>query len=146
VADLRRNAATALVQLGPDAAEAVPILAKYLPFAKDASTRRFVLEVLGAVGPGARTSVPQVIEQLADEELHGHAVETLARIGKGAVPELLRNLNDRNLKVRLGVIESLGAIGPEARAAVIPLSGGINRDRHPEIRRAIGDALRKIQR
>jgi HEAT repeat protein len=43
-----------------------------------------------------------------------------------AVPQLINNLGDRDLDVRMAVAESLGQIGPPARAAVPALTLAVN--------------------
>jgi len=90
------------------------------------------------------------------------AARDLASSGAAGVPALIRGISDRDRSVREAAVASLGAIGPAARAAVPYLQQALNAPktdsvimtaeemkemtREEDFRRAIKDALQKIQR
>ncbi len=91
----------------------------------DEGTRRRVLRVLAAIGPGAAVAVPRLIEIATREEpagdLQEQAVATLAAIGPGAaeaVPTLIRMAELDAANARGWCLEAFRAIGPAAAPAV----------------------------
>ncbi|MBN1672353.1 MAG: HEAT repeat domain-containing protein [Kiritimatiellae bacterium] len=101
-------------------------------------------EALGAIGPAAKQGVPALIRAFKDWEaeraekkrqplytvpgigvtsadppsLRKAAGEALKKIGKPAVPALVKELQDANIGVRLEVTRLLGEMGADAGAAV----------------------------
>lgn len=140
--DLRRNVIAALEGLGPNAKESIPEL-KALLRDRDKDIQGSALTALAAMGPEAKDAVKNITLLLEDKDLRGTASETLAKIGKPAVPELIKALTDAKPEVRLAAVETLGQIGPEAEAALPAL--GIRKGKDlPEIREAAYTAIKKI--
>src|SRR5262249_49934949 len=75
-------------------------------------------QVLGA--PVVSHPVSHWLSLLAREEepAQQEAVEALSRLGQAAVPELIKALKDDDWQVRNQAAVALGAIGPQAKAAV----------------------------
>jgi HEAT repeat protein len=122
--DARRAAAKALGEAGVDAKPAVPALVQALKDS-DLFVRRFSAQALGEVGPdAAKESIPALTALLKDNkekaEVHQAAVTALAKIRTTAVEPLLDVVKDRNKDVALRrkAVESLGAIGAEAKSAI----------------------------
>lgn len=136
---VRRQAALTLGRMGPLAREAIPSLVQQLDDAHDPTadpelgTKRWALAALGLFGREARAVAPRLIELLQDE--HSSLItrlgclEALSQIGSAApdgIAAIWREL-DRGLlpdaspddrQSALGAAEALGAIGPDAAAAV----------------------------
>lgn len=143
--DIRVGAIKALWQLGPAAKDGVPALAQLVED-KDQQTALAAIETLGQIGPRAETAVPNLILAFAGgDEMYEGTVEALVKIGKPAVPALVNALSDKQPIYRLGAAVTLGRIGPDAKAAVGPLSRQ-RKDPVPEVRQAVDKALRTIQR
>ena len=104
------------------------------------------MKALGKIGPDASNAAPGLIAALRDPALHDEAVNTLVKIGKGAVGDLVATLrNSKDTKVRTELVEILGQIGPDAKEAV-PVLTGIVRDDFPSVQKKAQEALLKIQR
>jgi HEAT repeat protein len=74
----------------------------------------------------------------------GLAVDTLARIGPEAVPQLIAALqNKEELFARCHAAEVLGLIGPRAKAAIPALQAALQ-DEYDSVRSTAATALRKI--
>jgi HEAT repeat protein len=139
----RDRAQTALVRIGEPA---VPALVEAL---RDPALALSVIPVLGALGPGARAAVPDLIGVLQDRQskadLRIRAARALGAIGPvpgseegpGKPPEepdpasaaLAGALADSNEQLREAVAEALGEIGPAAQDAVPDLLALRARDR-----------------
>jgi HEAT repeat protein len=139
----------ALAHMGRDVKQAVPAIGSCLSV-EDKETSLQALDVLAQLGSDAKDAVPDIIALFVDEDLkpgnrlRSQAVRTLGKIGKPAVPHLTKALNNQNRYMRVGVIEALGEIGPDAKEA----SRSIQRlasNSDPEIRRAAARAVAKIQ-
>jgi HEAT repeat protein len=92
---------------------------------KACTARRFIAEALIDLGPHSKSVVPALRLALWDEDLdiRQSAAEALLRIDRPAgvrlgVPALARLAADRDYEYRQFAIESLGEVGPEAKAAV----------------------------
>jgi HEAT repeat protein len=113
--DLRNHCLEALKNIGPDAAEAVPVLRKFVGH-PDAGFRSNVCIALGRVGPEA----------------------------KGVILDLLERLDlDTDGNVRLNAMDALGNIGPESAKAVRSIANFLNDGNGDTVRRA-AEALAKI--
>jgi len=126
--DIRQSAVVALGKIGPGAKDAVPALAGLLSEAIDTplaqALRMEVLSTLGAFGPQASAAVPSLIRSMHDnrwKEIHNKTAFTLAKIGRGAIHDLVKALSDDNRYVRLGVAIALGEIGRPARKSAARL-------------------------
>jgi HEAT repeat protein/beta-lactamase regulating signal transducer with metallopeptidase domain len=103
-----------LIQLGPDAAEAVPALIDYLKNPKSPS-RGNAANALGAIGPAAKEAVPLLIEAVQEDDraVSISAAWSLGKIGpaaKPAIPALLQALSDAEPIVRLQAAAALWRI------------------------------------
>ncbi len=112
--------AAALGKLGADAARAVPLLVEILADSQVFSSNKWdVIESLGAMGPAAKDSVPQLIKVFDDEDtdLHERAAVALGRIGpaaKAAVPRLLElSTSDPDEDIREAARAAVQRIAPE---------------------------------
>jgi hypothetical protein len=98
-----------LYAIGPDAAEAVPILTRVL---KDpnAELRGRAADALRDIGPAAADAVPALAEALKDATLRWRAAVALQRIGPAAVPALTEALKDQDALVRSLAADALKSI------------------------------------
>jgi HEAT repeat protein len=124
-ATVRRNAADALGQAGDKAA--VPALTKALGD-DDFFVRRFAAQALGKIGPDAKDAVPMLAKLVKDEhkEVAEAAADALGKIGgTGALKPLIEAVGDKggSAFARRRAIQSLAAMGPEAKSAVSALLG-----------------------
>ncbi|HKB00784.1 MAG TPA: HEAT repeat domain-containing protein, partial [Gemmataceae bacterium] len=125
-----------LHELGPRAAPAVPALAKIVVAEKYQShfinTNWYAVHALMRIGPAAKDAMPALIQCLGQDEAHPYWTTnnpqtrdnpfayTLARIGKPAIPELLKVVReDKDPKRRRAAVMSLAYMGPAA-AETIP--------------------------
>src|SRR5882724_11528716 len=92
-------------------------------------TRLQALTSLGELGPAAREAVPALLHMLKDRgnpQANPNTLSTiglisaqsLARIGKGAVPALVQALASDHPRVRAGAAHALGLMRPPIAAAV----------------------------
>ena len=140
----RKTIMVALERIGPGAAGAVPALCQILE-GTDLDARKQAATTLAAIGPAAKSAVPALVLTLGDKRCSELVSDALVRIGKPAVPALLRVLDDRSATVRLGVVVTLGKIGPDAKSAVTPLFGRYRIEQREEVRVALRTALKQIQ-
>jgi HEAT repeat protein len=140
-----QRAIDALRAIGPDAKAAAPALVAVLEKVKDleaadtlsvldptrseglatlienarSSVSNFsetALRAIGRLGVTAKPAVPALIERLSgDASLSSPVKEALIRLGPVAVPALIQALADRGQ--RLGALEVLSKIGPQAKEA-----------------------------
>jgi len=149
--ELRDTLIDALGQYGGRAAEAVPLLIKYVKLPA-ANTRRKAVITLGRIGREGSSAVPALREILAardsDKLLLSCTIRTLGSFGKEAreaVPDLVAKCKgDVLLEVRLAAIEELGNIGPDAKPAVDILTIA-QKDGRADVREAATESLKKIQ-
>ena len=108
---VRRTAINALAQLGPEAAETVPLLTAAL---SDEQVVGHAANALAAIGPKAQPAVPALARVLADHECVEYrkaALNALARIGtEEALQAVQVGLNDRRKEVRNAAREILRAV------------------------------------
>jgi len=139
----RGEAATALGQLGADAAGAADDLCQIL--AKDAKesspfVRRQAVWALGKIGPAAKGAVPELIPLLdsKDAALRVEAAVALLRLGarRDEATTLLRNaLGDRDPAIRARAASALKAADVTDKATVAALRE-LADDPSPRVRRA----------
>ena len=147
--DLRLTILTALKAMGSAAKEAVPAVGKCLDY-KEKEVSAQALDVLAGFGPDANPAVIDIISLFVDEDLspnntlRAKAVDTLAKIGKRAVPKLREGLN-KSRSVRIGAANALAQIGPDAKLAV-PSLIQMSNSPDPLVRQAAAGALIQIQR
>jgi hypothetical protein len=142
---VRTKAFSALREIGPAAAEAVPALIEALKD-KDKRVRRYAAEALGEIGPKAEKAVPVLINALKDKDeyVRSNAAFALGKIGKKAVPVLIQALKDKDKSVRYEAAWALGKIGPKAEKAIPALIETL-KDYEGWVRRAAKEALKQIQ-
>jgi HEAT repeat protein len=105
------HAATALKQLGIFAKDAVPALTEVVKQTEDRLTLSLAIDALGAVGPDAKSAVPQLLDVLRSDKAEAkqsrtHAVVALGKIGPAAVDampvlEKLRGTASPTLRVHI---------------------------------------------
>jgi HEAT repeat protein len=131
---VRRTAAKALGEIARDAAAAVPPLRKALKDS-DVEVRTNAAEALGEFGTEATSAIPDLTAVLVDsgDELNMWTADTvtdsLVKIGKASVPDLMVALANKNNRAPGSVIGALGDLGGDARSAVpllIPLLANKN--------------------
>jgi HEAT repeat protein len=143
-ADVRQGAASALGQIGPEAAQAVPALIEALGD-QDEDVRERAASALGQIGAEA---VAALIEALGDEDadVRQGAALALGQIGAEAaraVPALIQALGDEDADVRRGAALGLAGIGPEAARAVPALIEALG-DEDADVRQGAALALGQI--
>ncbi len=118
--EVRRSAAKALMEMGPGAKEAVPVLIKALQD-KDDLVRANAAWALGTVGPEAEQAIPNLIEAFQDEVMivRMGAAGGLGGIGpraKQSIPALAKAIQNpiEDHNVHRVASEALGRMGPEA--------------------------------
>ena len=119
-----------LAEIGPDAADAVPALAKLLDNEKRLEVRREAILALAAIGPKAAPAVPELIAALDGEERinAGPAAYALGCIGQEAkaAEEKLKELadsEDSSALLQTACLWALAKLNPddeELERAVVP--------------------------
>ena len=119
--DVKQGAAYALLRIGPNASGAVPTLEAALsssyPGVRKASA--FALGAMGEAAGEAAASLAVVLQD-RDREVRKAAVIALAGLGphaEPAIPAIIRAVRTSGSE-RHDAIETLGAVGPGASAAV----------------------------
>src|SRR5262249_11698899 len=103
-------------------------------------------KALGDIGPDAKEATPDLILLLADPDVFRQAVLSLGKIGKPAVPALIKALDSPDDEVRRGAAMTLGHIGPQAEDAVPRLTDVSAKDLSPQVKAAASLALKRIQK
>jgi HEAT repeat protein len=128
-------------------ADAVPVLRNGLK-QKDRAQRHAVIEAIAELGPDAKPLAPDLTALFTVAEDRDAATSTLAKIGREVVDDLTTALDKINKDMKLGAIQALDKMGPEARekgTAVSALLKIIKNDRDAEVRIAANAALKKVQ-
>jgi len=147
---VKKNAVVALGKIGPGAKDAVVTLGEVLN--KDSTIRIEVLVALGEIGPAAKAAVPNILAvfggvdgQVGDKVIHLRAAQTIGKIGKDAVPDLVNALRNDNNLVRIGAAMSLGEVGPPAKKlASRELARHAQADLDPQVRQVAQLAYSKV--
>jgi HEAT repeat protein len=118
--DFRMAIATALGDIGPGAAEAVPSLARGTR-GTDKICSLCAVDALGYIHAKPESAVPALVNCLADAngDFTGHAIDALARFGVDAgpaVPELLKFLDSPDEVLKGKARAALKEIDPETLA------------------------------
>ncbi len=118
-------AADKLHEIGPRAAEIVPVLIEIMKNG-DSDVFTSVVDILAEIGPGAKAAVPLLVENLTSDgsDLRSRIVCALGRIHSDAalaVPALTKALGDEDELVRAKAADSLACFGPEAKPAAAAL-------------------------
>jgi HEAT repeat protein len=104
---LVQKAAFALGQIGPDANASIPVLVQY--FKRYQRVPYCAKEALGGIGEAAIKPLLKIMPSL-DEDAQGEVVETLGRIGSGAIPALRELLDDANPSIGRRAYDALREI------------------------------------
>jgi HEAT repeat protein len=121
------------------------VLRKALSHAQ-APVRRGAALALAEIGTEAKGAVAALEKGLRQDEaevVSRACASALGRIGSAGVPSLVRGLKDDRAGVREASARALGALGPEARAALDTLEG-MKEEKDPEVKEAVAEALERI--
>jgi len=145
----------ALGKIGPEAKEAVPALADVLENGDiklkgwgygNSITKRAAAWALSRMGSEAEKAMPALLNAL--EKKHGgehtHSSETLARIGKPALPGVIKLLSSRYSTARKAACRTLGLMGSEAGEAADELAKLLS-DKSSAVRTEAARALGKMR-
>jgi HEAT repeat protein len=123
-AEVRRSAADALNEIGPEARAAAPVLIEALKD-QDPMVRDVAITALGALGPKAASIGTPALAAMLPTEHRLRAVKALRNYraaAKDAIPELTKALGDPSAEVRWETAETLGDMGAAAGEAGPALS------------------------
>jgi hypothetical protein len=155
---IRVYAARALAEMGADASNAVPALAKMAADSRVGSLasttfalRATAIVALERIGPVAKDAVPALKtllqEQTAEPTLRGRAALAIWRIDGDVdttLPVFLQEMPRTGEINKGGWIIALGEMGPRARAAIPQLEVELTQDKSPWILQSVTNALLKI--
>jgi HEAT repeat protein len=118
-ADVRFYAIWSLAFVGPQAKNAVPAVVKAMTDPA-AHVRRKAAYALGRIGADPETTAPVLVAALgdADADVREAASSALPKMGKIAVPPLIKAMQSDKAILRNGAIKTLGDIGAEAEPAL----------------------------
>jgi HEAT repeat protein len=149
---IRWNALNELARMGPDAAEAVPMLIKIAEDPNETS-RSHVIETLGYIGVPTSdivSALARILKSADNKYIIRESARALGRIGSSAntaVSTLITVGNSDSMLVfyeRDTIAEALGHIGPKAKES-IPLLVSYMKDRsYGEVRIAAAIAVLRI--
>jgi HEAT repeat protein len=139
---LRLTALTALRKLGPQSKPAVPNLIKAMGM--DSGTRREAILVVTNIGPEAEAAAQTLVAILADKDHWPAASKALAKIGKGAVPALVKGLKSTSQPTRQFSARTLGEIGADAIDALPALRERAKADTSVSVREDAQKAINQI--
>ncbi|MHB1561426.1 MAG: HEAT repeat domain-containing protein [Isosphaeraceae bacterium] len=151
----RDRAIDVLGHLGPAAARAVPCLIQVVDEPRTGNTkvdkdnerlRSAAIQVLGRIGPAAAEAVPKLFPGTGDGRIaNGQATgqdwamsRALGRIGRPAIPALIRALQGKDPDLRRFAVGSLGLMQDEAAEAVPALITALD---DPALEPHVADAL-----
>jgi HEAT repeat protein len=147
---IHRHTISAIHRIGSPAKAAMPALAAMLT--DDVSFRVESAVAMIAIDPdGAKPAfdwMRAVLTKDRDDDAFDLA-ERLPELGakvKPLVPELTRMLQSKTLHLRLHAIETLGAIGPDAKDALPELKKLAESDPREHIRDLAAEAIQKIEK
>jgi HEAT repeat protein len=121
--DLRRQAVKELAEAGKDAQSATPNLVAALKD-NDLFVRRFAAQALGEIEADPKLAAPALATMLQNprerKEAQEAAATSLGKMGAAGAAPLIAVIKDNNTDndVRRKAIESVGNIGPDAKAAI----------------------------
>lgn len=155
---IRVYAARALAEMGADASNAVPALAKVAadPRVGSLASTTFLLRAtavtaLGRIGPAAKDAIPALKtllqEQTAEPTLRGRAALAIWQIDgdvDSTLPVFLQEMPLTSEINKGGWIIALGGMGPRARTAITQLERELSQDKISWILESVTNALLKI--
>jgi hypothetical protein len=152
---VRFDAALSLLEMGPDASNAVPALAKVVAYSGVGPQtnnlfylRAIAARALGKIGPAASNALPSLKPALGESlpYLRGTAAVAIWRIDSDVdttLPVLLREMPVTVEDSKWDWIIALREMGPRAKAAVPQLTNEL-RDQNGWVREYVTNALRRI--
>jgi HEAT repeat protein len=158
---VRQYAISALGDIGPPAAIAVPRLIEVLraPAAvaqmgkvdlkRTSNSRSAAAAALGSIGPAAKEAVPALADVLKDENVpvRRWAATSLGQMGtasRAVIPALIQALGDADVQVRRYAIQSLQQIGP--RPDAIPKLSKSLQDQDATVREIAATLLDRLRK
>lgn len=148
----KKLAMTTLGKIGANDRESIEAL-KNIAKGVDFEQQLVAISALGDMGPAAKSAVPDLLMEVMQsryKEVHQKTVQALVKIIKGQkvvnemMPALKRAVAADSIHVRLGAVEVIGDIGPDAKAARQRLVQLQQVEIVLEVRTAIAEALGKI--
>jgi HEAT repeat protein len=150
--EIRNTARDTLIRLGP---ESIPAITPLLT-GKDQELRRAAIRILGAMDEGFTEAEIALNRHFMEEKVLAEALKdpdpairdkariTVKRLGKVAVPALVRMVEGKDRQLRLAATEFLGDMGGRAQDAVPALTGLFQEAEEKEVRRAALSAISRI--
>jgi HEAT repeat protein len=146
--DLRLEIVTTLGEIGKAASAAAPHMVRAFGDEKLNEELAQEMRPMGKLLPDGKVAVrvpnPKQVLKKVDAEFQAKNVAALTKIGRPAVPALMKGLGDNDLFVRWGCIKVLANLGPDAKAAARSLSFNVQRETIPDIRQEANAALQKV--
>ncbi len=158
---VRRDAAYTLGEIGPDAAEAIPLLADAVrndsPIAQTSAEalgrigkeaipeikellgsnvyvhREMAAKALRYIGPDAIDYAEKIAKLLRDTTIRTDLAYSLASMGPDVLPILLQKMHDSYPDIRVGAIEAIGYMGKDAASTEPVLIDALS-DIYPQAR------------
>lgn len=81
---------------------------------------------LGLIGPAAESAVPDLIAALGQDDTRWAAAQSLAQMGRGAIPALIEAAQNQDSEVRHSAVYALGEAGTNAAPATAVLLGRVS--------------------
>jgi len=110
--------------------------------------RRAVASSLGMLDPFPNTCLPHMVRMLVDpdEKTRTLIVSAFVDLENGGIGSLMRNIDSKDAKLRLAVIDALAQIGAPAKSALPKLKQIAGGDADAEARAAAEKAVKFIER
>jgi HEAT repeat protein len=110
--------------------------------------RRAVTSSMGSLDPFPNTCIPHVIRLLVDpdEKTRRLAFAAVSDMGRDAMGSLFRNIDSKDDKMRLAVINVMAQIGEPAKSALPKLRQIAREDPNESMRAAAEKAVKFIER
>jgi HEAT repeat protein len=140
----RRDAAWALADVGPAAAEAVPALTAAIDD-EDPQVRNGALQALARIGSAAEAAVPEIFAQLRqrDSQRRYRAAFALGRTAPPDSPLFLEGLRDSAANVRASTVQAVGWMEAPPEALVDEVATLLS-DADPDVAGAAQGTLQKL--
>lgn len=148
-AGVRMAVARALGKIGPKSAGVLGVLTRALQD-QDARVRETAAVTLGDMGSSAREAVDRlaaVLKEDADPAVRRHAAKALTQISptdRMVARALQRALRSEDRELRMGTVQALAAVGPDAKEMAGHLVTTFRRDEDLDVRLAAARAVQAI--